>query len=392
MDFNFTAEQEMIAQTARRIAKKFGPEYWYEKEESRRLGREFYEEIARAGFLGFGIPEKYGGNGLGLTEAVIAIEELCSNGGGLAPALYYLIGVIFGGMSVIKHGNEEQKEKYLPRIARGEMMVSLGLTEPDAGTDTLNIRTFARRDGDDYVINGSKIFISGVEDAGAMVLVTRTTRKEDAPKKSWGLSLFLIDLPQEAIMHTEIPKHGINYAKTYELGIDNLRVPKSCLLGEEGKGWHHILDTLNPERIIAAAGVTGTARLAVGKAVEYANQRKVFDRFIGAHQGVQFPLASAFAKVECARLATLKAAALYDRGESSKEVGDVANIAKYAAVEAGIEAVYHAMQTFGGYGFAREYHVERWWREVQLMRLAPITQQMTLNYIGEHILGMPKSY
>lgn len=392
MDFNFTAEQEMIAQTARRIAKKFGPEYWYEKEENRQLGREFYEEMARAGFLGFGIPEKYGGNGLGLTEAVIAIEELCSNGGGLAPALYYLIGVIFGGMSVIKHGNEEQKEKYLPRLARGEMMVSLGLTEPDAGTDTLSIRTFARRDGDDYVINGSKIFISGVEDAGAMVLVTRTTRKEDTPKKSWGLSLFVIDLPQEAIMHTEIPKHGINYAKTYELGIDGLRVPKSCLLGEEGKGWHHILDTLNPERIIAAAGATGTARLAIGKAVEYASQRKVFDRFIGAHQGVQFPLASAFAKIECARLATLKAAALYDRGELSKEVGDVANIAKYAAVEAGIEAVYHAMQTFGGYGFAREYHVERWWREIQLMRLAPVTQQMTLNYIGEHILGLPKSY
>ena len=209
---------------------------------------------------------------------------------------------------------------------------------------------------------------------------------------SSGMSLFLINLPNDAFKYTSISKHGINYFRTYELGIDELRVPRSCLLGEEGKGWHHILDTLNPERFVGAAGVIGVARSAISKAVEYANKRQVFDCVIGAHQGIQFPLASAHAKLECAWLATLKAAVLYDQQAPQKQVGDISNIAKYTAAEASIEAVYHAMQTMGGYGYTKEYHVERWWREVNLFRVAPITQQMTMNYIAEHILGMPRSY
>ena len=392
MDFELNEEQKMIVDTAGKIAKIFGPDYWLEKEEEHAFPGDFIAEVGQAGFLGLGIPEEYGGSGLGLTEAALAFETLGSKGGGAAPALVYLLASIFGGLSVLNHGSQEQKEKYLPRIASGELVVSLGLTEPDAGTNTLNTRTFARKDGDEYVINGNKVFISGVEDAGAIVLVTRTTKKEEAPKKTMGLSLFFVDLPQDAIHLTSIPKHGGDYFPTYELGIDDLRVPRSALLGQEGMGWYHVLDTLNPERIVTAVAGVGVGKAAIEKAVEYANQRKVFNTVIGAHQGLQFPLAAAFNKLECAWLATLKAAVQYDQRASQKKVGDISNMAKYAATEAAVEAVYHAMQTLGGYGYTKEYHIERWWREVQLLRLAPITQQMTLNYTAEHILGMPRSY
>ena len=392
MDFELNDVQRMMTETARKIAKEFGPDYWLEKDENHEFPRDFYDELGSAGFLGLGIPEEYGGSGMGLTEGAIAFEELCRSGGGAAPILCYLMGTVFGGLSVLSHGNKEQKEKYLPQIAKGKIITCLGLTEPDAGTNTLNIRTFAKKEGGYYIVNGSKMFISMYEDAQAMILVTRTTKKEDASKKSMGFSLFLFDLPADGIQYTSIPKHGINYCPTYELGIDSLKIPKECLLGEEGKGWYHILDTLNPERIITAVGAVGTGKLAINKAVEYANERRVFDQPIGAHQGIQFPLASAYAKLECAWLATLKAATLYDQKDSQKKVGDISNMAKYVSVEACIEGVYHAMQTLGGYGYTKEYHIERWWREVQLMRLAPITQQMTLNYMGEHILGMPRSY
>jgi len=392
MDFEFTDEQKMIRDTAVKISKIFTPDYWMEKEENHELPIEFILEMGKAGIIGLGIPEEYGGSGLGLTEAIIAYKELCVNGGGAAPILIGMFGSIFGGMSILKHGNEEQKKKYLPKICTGEMLVCLGLTEPNAGTNTLNVRTYAKKDGDNYVINGNKVFISGFEDAGAIVLVTRTSKLEESPKKTLGMSLFLIDLPNEGFQSTSIPKHGINYVRTFELGIDDLRVPRASLLGEEGKGWYHVLDTLNPERIMTAVGGVGVGMAAIAKAVEYANQRQVFSTVIGAHQGISFPLASAYAKLECAWLATLKAAVLYDQEAPQKKVGDISNIAKYTATEAGIEAVYHSMQTLGGYGYAKEYHIERWWREAQLLRLAPITQQMTLNYTAEHILGLPRSY
>lgn len=392
MDFEMNDEQKMIIETARKIAQTYGPEYWLKKEDEHTFPWDFYKAIGDVGFLGLGIPTEYGGSGLGLTEGTIAFEEMGSSGGGSGPALLYLMGCVFGGQSILKHGSEEQKRKYLPKISSGEMTVCLGLTEPDAGTNTLKVRTFAQKDGDEYVINGNKMFISGFEDAGAMILVTRTTKFEDSPKKTLGLSLFLVDLPTPAIQCTEIPKHAGNYVPTYELGIDGLRVPRESLLGEEGKGWYHVLDTLNPERILVATSALGAARLSITKAVEYANQRKVFDCVIGAHQGVQHPLASAYAKLQCAWLGVLKSAVLFDQGASAKKVGDIANMSKYVAVEASHEAIYHAMQTLGGYGFTKEYHIERWWREVQLTRLAPITQQMTLNYTAEHILGMPRSY
>jgi acyl-CoA dehydrogenase len=392
MDFVMTKEQEMIAGSAREISRKFGPEYWYEKEENQSFPSDFLEVLGETGILGLGIPEEYGGSGMGLTEAVIAIEELGAGGGGLAPAICFVFFVVFGGMSILHHGTEEQKKKYLPKIAKGELVTALGLTEPDAGTDTLSISTFAEEDGNEFRINGNKVFITGFEDAGVFVLVARTIKKEDAPKKSQGISLFLVDLPNDSIKCNSIPKHGINYVKSYELGIHDLRVPREAILGKKDSGWYHILATLNPERIMSGIGAIGCAKAAIKAAAKYACERVVFDKPIGANQGIQLPLAAAYAKVECARLAVLKAAALYDRQASPKLIGDISNLAKYAAVEAAMEATYSAMQTYGGYGYAKEYHVERWWREIQLLRLAPISHQMTLNYIGEHILGMPRSY
>jgi len=389
MDFNLSVEQKMIVKSAKEVAKKFGPEYWYEKEENHEFPIDFFEALGELGFLGLEIPDEYGGTGMTLTEGTLALEALCSNGGGGAPVLNYLMGVL-GGLSIAHHGNNTQKGTYLPKIADGKMITAFGLTEPDAGTNSLAIETFAQKEGDYYIINGSKIFITVFEKAQAFLLVTRTSREES--KRSKGMTLFLIDLPNDAIKSSYIPKHGMNYSPTYDLGIDNLKVHKDCILGEEGKGWFHLLETINPERILVAAGAIGTARMAIKEAVKYAKKRVVFGRPIGAFQGVQFPLAGAYAKLECAWLATIKAATLHDQKQNPKKVGDIANMAKYLAVEASIEATYHAMQTLGGYGYAKEYHIERWWREVQLFRLAPITQQMTLNYTGEHILGLPKSY
>lgn len=391
MDFDFSLEQQMMAETAQQISARFGPEYWREKDERGEYPREFIAEIAAQGFFGLPAPEHYGGMGLGLTELAIAMEGLCRGGGGGGPALGYLFGLL-GNISILHHGSDEQKARYLPDMVTGARICAFALSEPDAGTNSLNIKTFARREGDEFVINGSKWFITNIENSDVLLLVARTRTPDEGRSKADGISLFLVDLPQAAITYTPIPKHAFNYYKSNQVFIADLRVHESCLLGEEGRGFYSLLGTLNPERVLIAAGAVGTARLALSRAVEYANERNVFGVPIGSHQGVQHPLAGAHAKVESAWLAVLKAATLNDRGNAAKEAGDLANMAKYVAVEACIEACYHAMQTYGGAGFAREYHQERWWREAQLFRLAPLTQQMTLNYIGEHVLGLPKSY
>ncbi len=392
MNFELSSEQQQIVGTAKKVAEKHGPDYWYQKEENHEFPQEFFDTMNEVGFFGLGVPEQYGGSGAGLTDLIIAFEAMASGGGGLAPVAACLLGPIFGCSAVLKLGSEEQKRKYLPGLISGKIRTCLGLTEPNAGSDTLNISTFARKEGDEYVISGQKVFISLYAEAQKMLLVTRTTKREDAPKKAFGITLFLVDIPNDAIRYTDIPKHAVNYFKTYELGIEDLRVPKECMLGDEGMGWYQVLEVLNPERIYGAVGAVGLGRLAIRTAVEYANQRMVFGKPIGSNQGIQFPLASSYAKLECAWLMCLKAAALYDQGGSIKEVGDATSIAKYAAVEAGTEAVHNAMLTLGGYGFAKEYHIERWWREIQLVRLAPVTQHLALSYIGEFILGMPKSY
>jgi acyl-CoA dehydrogenase len=388
LNFELTAEQKMIVEAASDIAKDFGPEYWREKDKKHEFPEDFWKSLVDAGFPGIIIPEKYGGGGMGMFEMILAMETLVSEGCGLAGEWFLCLSSVFGGLSIVKHGNEAQKEKYLPKIAKG-MEFCLALTEADAGTNTLNIKTTAVLEGDEYHVNGQKMFISGADRAKGMLLVTRTTPIEKAAKRTLGLSLFLVDLPNPAIEVIPIEKHGINYSKTCEVYINDLTLPKENLLGEADKGWYLILDTINPERMSFSAAACGLGLLAIKKAVEYAKERKVFDAPIGSYQAIQFPLAEAKAKIEAARLLNYKAAWLYDQG---KEYAAEANMAKVAAVDAGISAVYYAMQTFGGYGYAVEYDVERWWREINLTRLAPVTQQMALAFIGQHVLGLPKSY
>ncbi|MEM5824103.1 MAG: acyl-CoA dehydrogenase family protein [Archaeoglobaceae archaeon] len=392
MEFELTEEQKMIANSAKEIAEDFPPEYWREKDAKGEFAEEFFKAIAKAGFFGIVIPENYGGSGYGVTELLIAMEELAANGCGMAGVWYLVLTECFGALTIVRHGTEEQKEKYLPKIAKGELEFCMALTEPDAGTNTLAIKTRAVKDGDEWVINGNKIWISGADRARGMLIIARTTPLEKAPKKTFGISLFLADLPNKAVKVNPIPKHGINYSKSCEVSFNDLRLPENALIPPIDEGWYLLLDTLNPERMSFTTAAIGISRLAVKKAVEYSKQRKVFADPIGSYQGLQFPIAEAFATLECAKLMNFKAAWLFDKGASYREVGAVANIAKAVAVEAGIKAVYWAMQVFGGYGYAREYDVERWWREINLIRLAPVTQQMALNYIAEHVLGFPKSY
>ena len=383
----------MIANTAKEIAKNFPPEYWREKDLKEEFGEEFYKAIGKAGFTGMVIPEKYGGAGKGVTELLIAMEELAANGCGMAGIWYLVITEDFGGISIIRHGTEAQKEKYLPRIASGDIEFCMGLTEPDAGTNTLNTKTRAQKVADGWIINGNKTWISGADRARGMMLITRTTPKEKAPRKTFGISLFLIDLPNPAVNVTTIPKHGINYSHSCDIGINDLKVSEDALMPPLDGGWYSLLDTLNIERMSFTTAAIGIARLAMSKAIDYSKDRKVFgDMPIGSYQGLQFNLAEAYAGIEAAKLLNFKASTLYDNGASIAEVGNAVNPAKILAVESGIKAVYWAMQTFGGYGYAREYDVERWWREINLIRLAPVSQQMALSYVGEHILGMPRSY
>jgi acyl-CoA dehydrogenase len=388
LNFELTAEQKMIVDTASEIAKDYNPEYWREKDKKHEFPEDFWKSLVDAGFPGIVIPENYDGGGMGMFEMILAMETLVSGGCGLAGEWFLCLSSVFGGLSIAKHGNESQKAKYLPKIAKG-MEFCLALTEPDAGTNTLNTKTMAVKEGDGYRVNGQKMFISGADRAKGMLLVTRTTPLETVSKRTLGLSLFIVDLPNPAVEIIPIEKHGINYSKTFEVYISDLKVPEENLLGEADKGWYLVLDTLNPERMSFSAAACGLGLLAIKKAVEYAKERKVFDAPIGSHQAVQFPLAEAKAKIEAARLLNYNAAWLYDRDQ---DCGAEANMAKVAAVEAGTEAVYHAMQTFGGYGYAVEYDVERWWREVNLIRLAPVTHQMALAFIGQHVLGLPKSY
>ncbi|NOQ18145.1 MAG: acyl-CoA dehydrogenase [Dehalococcoidales bacterium] len=393
MDFELTEEQKMIANSAKEIAKEFGPEYWREKEEKGEFAGEFWKVISDAGFTGIVIPEEYGGAGRGITELLIVMEELVANGCGLGGQWYLVLTEVFGAISIMRHGTNEQKQKYLPGIARGEVEFCMGLTEPDAGSNTLNTKTRAKKVGDKWIIDGSKTFISGADRAKAMLLVARTTPKDKVVRKSLGISLFLVDLPNPAVETNPIAKHGINYSKSCEMGISGLELNEEALMPPLDEGWYSILDTLNTERMSFTAAAVGLARLAIGKAVEYAKQRKVFGEVpIGSYQAIQFPLAESYAALEGAKLMNFKAATLYDSGAGLREVGAAANMAKLVAVDHAIRAVYRAMQTFGGYGYAKEYDVERWWREVNLIRLAPVTQEMALHYVGEHVLGLPRSY
>jgi acyl-CoA dehydrogenase len=388
MNFEDTHERSMIRETATEIAAEYGPEHWREKEEAGEFSAGFWDELADAGFHGLLVPEAYDGAGMGTQEMGLAMETLCAEGCGMAGTWYLVLTAGMAAVGIREHGTEAQKERYLPDIAAGERNFSIGITEPEAGTNTLNVATRAEKDGDEYVLNGQKAWITFSDRADDMIIVTRTTPLAEVDRGTDGISLFVVDMDDPNIDVSPIPKHAINYSKSCEVFLEDVRVPEANLLGEEDEGWWVLVDMLNPERIGFAAAGTGIGKLAANKAIEYANDREVFDAPIGSHQGVSFPITKAYAKMETAALMREKAAWLYDRGE---ECGYETNVAKATAVSAGIEAVRHSMQAFGGWGYATEYDVERWWREINLTRLAPVSQQMAYNHISQQ-LGFPKSY
>ncbi|EMA17903.1 acyl-CoA dehydrogenase family protein [Haloarcula argentinensis] len=388
MNFEATEERSMIRSTAADVAAEYGPEYWREKEEAGEFGAEFWDELAAAGFHGLLVPQEYEGADMGIQEMGLVMETLCAEGCGMAGTWYLVLTAGMAAVGIRDHGTEAQKRTYLPDIANGKRNFSIGITEPEAGTNTLNVATRAEKDGDEYVLNGNKAWITFADRADNMILVTRTTPRDEVERGTDGISLFIVDMDDSDIDVSPIPKHGINYSKSCEVFIEDVRVPEENLLGEEDDGWWTLVDMLNPERIGFAAAGTGIGKLAADTAIEYASDREVFDAPIGTHQAVSFPITKAYARMETAALMREKASWLYDQG---KECGYETNVAKATAVSAGIEAVKQSMQAFGGWGYAKEYDVERWWREINLTRLAPVSQQMAYNHIGQH-LGFPRSY
>jgi acyl-CoA dehydrogenase len=387
MDFELSESHKEIVAGVRAMCQRFPDEYWRGKDARAEFPHEFYKAVAEAGFLGIAIPEEYGGSGLGITEAALVMREVAYAGAMNAASSIHL--GIFGLTPLIRHGTEELKRRHLPRVISGEMHLSFAVTEPDAGNDITHIRTFARRDGDNYIINGRKIFITKAQEAHKMLLLTRTTPIDDVKKKTDGMTLFFVDLDREAVEVRELRKLGRHGVDTNMLFIDNLRVSAGDVVGEVGRGFHTLLDGLNPERILIASEGIGMGRSAIDKAVRYAKERIVFDRPIGQNQAIAHPLADAYSKLEVAELMMLKAAWLFDH---RKPCGAESNIAKLRAADASFEACDRAVQTLGGYGYMQEYDVERYFRECRLLKIAPVSQEMVLNSISEHVLMLPRSY
>lgn len=376
-----------IREGVRRLVAGFPGEYWREKDRERAYPTEFVAALTQAGYLGMLIPEEYGGSGMGLAAACAVLEEVHRAGanGGAAHAQMYTMGAI------LRHGSEEQKARYLPGIASGAVRLqAFGVTEPGAGTDTTRITTRARRDGDDYVISGQKIWISRAEHSDLLLLLCRTTPREDAARPSEGMTLLLVDMREAKTAGLTIQpiRTMLNHATT-ALFFDDVRVPVANRLGEEGRGFKYILDGMNAERILIAAECIGDGRFFIDRAAAYAKEREVFGRPIGANQGVQFPIARAHVQVTAASLMVDKAAALFDAGESC---GSEANMAKMLASEASWYAADQCLQTHGGFGFAEEYDIERKFRETRLYQVAPISTNLILSHVATHVLGLPKSF
>lgn len=388
MHFEPTEDQQTIRKAVAELASRFDDQYWLEKDTKHEFPTEFYDAIASGGWLGMTMPEEYGGHGLGITEASILIEEVAASGGGMNAASSIHLS-IFGMHPVVVHGSTELKARTLPRIVDGDLHVCFGVTEPGAGLDTTRITTFARREGDRYVVNGRKVWTSKAQESEKILLLTRTTKLEDVAKKTDGMTLFLTDLDRATVDIRPIQKMGRNAVSSNELFIDGLEIPVEDRVGEEGQGFRYILDGLNPERMLVAAEALGIGRAALRRGVRYANEREVFGRPIGMNQGLQFPLADSLAKLDAAELVLRKATWLYDNGMPCARE---ANTAKYLCAEAGFETADRALQVHGGMGYAEEYHVARYFREARLLKIAPLSQEMVLNYLGSHVLGLPRSY
>ena len=387
IDDGLEAELRAIRDGVSELCKGFPGSYWRAKDEAREYPTEFVTALTEAGYLAALIPEDYGGSGLGLRQAAVILEQIHTSGGNSAAchAQMYIMG------SILRHGSDAQKSQWLPKIASGEVRLqAFGVTEPTSGTDTLSLRTTAVRDGDEYVINGQKVWTSRAEHSDLMLLLARTTPADKVERKGHGLSTFIVDMRAAKGNGLTIkPLRAMINHSTTEVFFDDLRIPAENLVGEEGKGFSYILDGMNAERVLIAAECIGDARWFIDTAVNYVTERKVFGRAIGQNQGVQFPIAKAFASTEAADLMVQRAATEFDAG---RRIGKEANLAKYLAAEASWEAAEACLQCHGGFGFAAEYDVERKWREARLYQVAPISTNMILSFLGQHVLGMPRSY
>ncbi len=377
-----------IREAVRRLCAEFPGAYWRDLDARREYPTAFVEALTTAGYLSVLIPEEFGGSGLGLSAAAAILETIQSEGcnGGACHAQMYIMGTI------LRHGSQEQKREYLPKIATGELRLqAFGVTEPTSGTDTSALRTTAVRDGDSFIINGQKIWTSRAEHSDLMLLLARTTTREQVDKKTDGLSTFIVDMKQalaDGALTIRPIRTMMNHATT-EVFFDNMRIPASNLLGEEGKGFRYILSGMNAERVLIAAECVGDAKWFTKKSTDYANDRHVFGRAIGQNQGVSFPIAKAYANMRAAELMVHEAARLYEEGQAN---GAEANMAKMLAADASVEAGNVCIQTHGGFGFAEEYDVERKFRETRLYQVAPISTNLILSFLSEHVLGMPRSY
>ena len=393
MDFSLTGTQRAVADAIARIASNFDDAYWLARDTDGRFPHELHQALARDGWLGIAMPEAHGGAGLGITEAAIMMHEIAASGAAMSGASAVHMN-IFGLNPVVVFGTEEQKARMLPPLIAGRERACFGVTEPDAGLETTAIRTRAERHGDRYMVHGQKVWTSTAQVADRILLLARTTPAEQCRKRTEGLSLFYAALDRTRVEARVIEKMGRKAVDSNQLFIDGLEIPVEDRIGEEGQGFRLLLHGLNPERILVAAEAVGIGRAALRKAAQYAKERIVFSRPIGKNQAIQHPLARSWMELEAAWLMTLRAADAYDRREKNggEDAGAHANAAKYLAAEAGFRACEAAVLTHGGYGYAREYHVERYFREIMIPRLTPVSPQLVLCHIAERVLGLPKSY
>jgi acyl-CoA dehydrogenase len=388
MDFCLTDDQQNIREAVLNVCSQFNDDFWLQCDNDARFPIEFHRTMAQSGWLGIAMSEAVGGSGLGITEAALMMQAVAESGGGMAAASS-IHGPVFSMQPVALFGTQEQQQRMIPPILSGQDIMCFAVTEPNVGLDTTKIKTRAVKEPGGYRVNGEKIWISVAQNANKMMLLARTTPIDQVEKKTQGLSLFFTDLDREKIDVKLIHKMGRHGVDSNMLFIEDLWIPEEDLIGKEGDGFKIILHGLNPERILLAAEAIGLGRIAIKKAAQYANERVVFDRPIGMNQGIQHPLAKCWAQLEAANLMVMKAATLFDRG---MECGVEANAGKYLAAEAGFEACHTAMLTLGGMGYAQEYHIERYLREVIIPRTAPVSQHMILNFLAEKVLNLPKSY
>ncbi|MDO5533875.1 MAG: acyl-CoA dehydrogenase family protein [Propionibacteriaceae bacterium] len=383
-----TDERRAIRDAVKQICDKYDDEYWRDKEKTGTFPFEFANAIAESGWLGIAMPEEFGGAGLGITEACIMMQTVANSAGAQAAASSIHIN-IFGPHAMVVHGTEEQKARWIPDMISGKTRACFGVTEPDAGLNTTQISTRAVKQGDKYIVNGRKMWISTAQQADKIMLLTRTTPIEECARPTDGLSIFFTDFNRDHIEAREIEKMGRHAVNSNALFIDDLPIPAEDLIGEEGQGFYYLLDSLNPERMLVAAEAIGLGRRAVRKAAEYASEREVFGRQIGKNQAIQHPLAENWSELYAAEMLMLQAARLYDSGQ---KCGLEANAAKYLAADAAFNAADRAVRTHGGMGYSAEYNVERYFRESVIQRIGPVSREMILCFIAERALDLPKSY